>query len=140
MGIGIALFLTFIAGVATSFGNDAPTGRGGTGHGSPFLPMMSAAYLVAGIVGGLQYFLLQGRAHRYSGKLVLCFFFGILFYGSIGLANALAYQYLGLNFMGPRTVEATWNDLPWVTLGCATIAALVGPVIWTMKSGEKLEW
>jgi hypothetical protein len=146
LGLGIAVLLSGLAALGTALGQlsgDSPPGRHGPGTEtwSAFFLVMSAAYFLAGLLGGLMYYELQHRAHRYSGKLVLSFFFGLFGLGSIGLSNTLAFQHFGLNFFNARTVAEGWADLPMISVAGAAIAALVGPVVWMAMSGQKeIRW
>ena len=91
------------------------------------------SYYVAGLLGGMAYYALQGVSDRYLGQVLLAFVLGGIAFGVIGLSGTLAYVCFGLNMFDLSSSAEGWRILPEVVLIAALMTAVLGPLIWRAK-------
>lgn len=128
----VAILIGVIGAVVGPSGASADQFRS-RGEWIGFIGMVLAAYFVAAAIAGTGYYLLQGLLRYYVGKMVFAFLIGGIVYGTVGSMLASVHSLLGINLLKTASPAESWEALPWVTLACATMSAILGPPIWILK-------
>ena len=100
----------------------------------PAAAAVIGGYYLAGALGGLAYFPLQRIQGVLLGQMVMAFVIGAIAYGSVGFTAAVALTCCGVNVVGYESVREAWHVWPLVTLGLAVMSAIIGPLVWRIRS------